>query len=383
VAPGWTPYHYGHWVFVRPFGWTWVADESWGWAPYHYGTWVSTSYGWGWVPGPAQQCWSPAVVHFSSYNGQVAWCALAPSEVHYAAVGINLGGGVSLGFSIGSVGCYYPANNAYCVPRTFNNIQVNRVTTVTNITTINNYYGATTATSTHFVPRNASASGASFVSADGFGHGGAPQLLARNQTAAFSQGQSMVPQGNRVLSGPPGVQVSHESFTPTHSFTSSAPPATVLNRPLLRPNLPPTIANISAPTRTQFVTPHPSQLITPSPRQSFSQPIRPNPIVDPAPRQPNNVGSSSRQPATNPNRPAQNRPSPNQPNPTRPNDSRPNFSRPSQPSPSQAGSGRPSSNRPTGSFGGSRPAPSRTQPQNRPKSQPKQYRNKDKSKDGH
>jgi hypothetical protein len=70
---GWRPYHHGHWVWVDPFGWTWVGAEPWGWAPYHYGTWVHSDYGWAWDPGPAQQCWTPAACSFSSYNGDVAW----------------------------------------------------------------------------------------------------------------------------------------------------------------------------------------------------------------------------------------------------------------------------------------------------------------------
>jgi hypothetical protein len=170
-------------------------------------------------------------------------------------------------------------NNSYCEPRTFNNVQVNRITNVTNITTINNYYGSTAATSTHFVPTNASHNGASFVSAGGFGNGGTPQSLGRNQTVAFSQGQSMVPQGNRVLSGPPGVQVSRESFTPSHSFSASAPSQTVLNRPVVRPNVPAGIDKVSAPTHTQFL----------APRQSNAAPGRVNPIRTgtPSPVSPN------------------------------------------------------------------------------------------------
>ncbi len=36
VAVGWSPYHYGHWVWVSPWGWTWVDDAPWGFAPSHY-----------------------------------------------------------------------------------------------------------------------------------------------------------------------------------------------------------------------------------------------------------------------------------------------------------------------------------------------------------
>ena len=40
VAADWAPYRYGHWVWVAPWGWTWVEDEPWGFAPFHYGRWA-------------------------------------------------------------------------------------------------------------------------------------------------------------------------------------------------------------------------------------------------------------------------------------------------------------------------------------------------------
>jgi hypothetical protein len=54
--PAWSPpvgrhIIYGRWVWVVPWGWTWVDDAPWGFAPFHYGRWVYVSY-WAWVPGP-------------------------------------------------------------------------------------------------------------------------------------------------------------------------------------------------------------------------------------------------------------------------------------------------------------------------------------------
>ena len=40
VVAGWAPYRFGHWVWVGPWGWTWVEDEPWGFAPFHYGRWA-------------------------------------------------------------------------------------------------------------------------------------------------------------------------------------------------------------------------------------------------------------------------------------------------------------------------------------------------------
>ena len=99
----WRPYQFGDWVWVEPFGWTWVSNEPWGWAPYHYGTWVHESWGWAWVPGPVNQYWCPAVVNFSEYDGSIAWVALAPGEVIYPSA-FSLGfhnRGWSFFFSIG------------------------------------------------------------------------------------------------------------------------------------------------------------------------------------------------------------------------------------------------------------------------------------------
>ena len=40
VAPDWSPYSTGRWVYDPYYEWTWVDDAPWGWAPYHYGRWV-------------------------------------------------------------------------------------------------------------------------------------------------------------------------------------------------------------------------------------------------------------------------------------------------------------------------------------------------------
>src|SRR5579862_3592381 len=124
---GWRPYQDGNWVWVSPFGWTWVADEPWGWDPYHYGTWCHEPWGWSWCPGPAYQPWSPAMVDFTYYNGDVGWCALAPWEVRYpAAFSIGFGfGNWGLSFAIGSTACYYPVGPSYCAPYAWNNFYVN------------------------------------------------------------------------------------------------------------------------------------------------------------------------------------------------------------------------------------------------------------------
>ncbi len=82
---GWAPYHYGHWLWVDPWGWTWVDDAPWGFAPFHYGRWAYVDGYWGWVPGPvaARPVYAPALVAWVGGGaiGGVAWFALGPREV--------------------------------------------------------------------------------------------------------------------------------------------------------------------------------------------------------------------------------------------------------------------------------------------------------------
>jgi len=83
---GWAPYHNGHWLWVDPWGWTWVDDAQWGFAPFHYGRWAYVGGYWGWVPGPlaARPVYAPALVAWvggGAVAGGVAWFALGPREV--------------------------------------------------------------------------------------------------------------------------------------------------------------------------------------------------------------------------------------------------------------------------------------------------------------
>src|SRR5437879_11163840 len=72
IPVGWAPYRYGHWVWIRPWGWTWVDDEPWGFAPFHYGRWAYVENGWCWVPGPVvvRPVYAPALVVFVGDQGR-------------------------------------------------------------------------------------------------------------------------------------------------------------------------------------------------------------------------------------------------------------------------------------------------------------------------
>ncbi len=262
----WRPYYHGHWTFVNPFGWTWVSDESWGWAPYHYGTWVSRSYGWAWRPGPVNQYWSPAVVHFTEYGDRVAWCPLAPAEVRYPSL-LSVGfrsGNWSLFFSIGQAAVYYPSSRNYCEARPFNTGYVNHVTYIRNVTNVtnvtnvynNNSYFATNRnqyiTNNGFVPINArGAAGATYATRSNFGARAAFQTLPQaGGEAAFRQGRSVgAPAvGQRPLGGPLAVQPTRESLTPLHTFSAGArPSALALNRPVYHAPLPASIGRRALP----------------------------------------------------------------------------------------------------------------------------------------
>ena len=82
VYADWSPYRYGHWRWIPPYGWTWVNDEPWGWVTYHHGRWVFISGYWHWAPYPhpsyrwKRSWWKPAFVSFYYYGGSVCWYPL-------------------------------------------------------------------------------------------------------------------------------------------------------------------------------------------------------------------------------------------------------------------------------------------------------------------
>ena len=252
--PGWRPYERGHWVWLSPYGWTWVGDESWGWAPYHYGTWVMEPDGWAWVPGPVTQYWSPAVVQYCGDPNVVAWCPLAPQDVVYpSALTIGFSGGNwALSFSIGRSGCYFPSGG-YCVGRPWSNVYVNRTTNIYNITQVNNYYGSYRTNAIwkpggRFVPRNARY--AVYTNPAGFSRGGSFRPLPAARTSLFRTGRSFVggpsSAGGPQIAGPPNVRPTVASFTPLHrAATGARPDPKVIQRAVYRAPVPNVVAQHS------------------------------------------------------------------------------------------------------------------------------------------
>ena len=100
VMAGWVPFRFGHWVWIAPWGWTWMDDAPWGYAPFHYGRWVSLRGSWCWVPGPRplRPAYAPALVAWTRGPGfagpaaqapSVGWFPLGPREVYAPAYRVS------------------------------------------------------------------------------------------------------------------------------------------------------------------------------------------------------------------------------------------------------------------------------------------------------
>jgi hypothetical protein len=226
VPAGWAPYRFGHWVWVAPWGWTWVDDQPWGFAPFHYGRWCMVGGGWAWVPGPVvvRPVYAPALVafvggggfHFSvsfggGGGGGVAWFPLAPGEV------------------------FVPA---YHVSRTYVN-QVNVTNTVVNVTKVTNVYNYYTTNNTTNVERityvNRTAPNAvTAVSHETFVNA---RPVARNTVVIPQRELEQAP-----VSHTSSVEPMRTSVIGAGRPTSVAPPPAVANRLVVaqRPPAPPT-----------------------------------------------------------------------------------------------------------------------------------------------
>jgi hypothetical protein len=134
VVVGWAPYRYGHWVWISPWGWTWVDDAPWGFAPFHYGRWVEYRGRWGWLPGPivaVRPVYAPALVAWVGGPGGgvgVAWFPLGPREVFVPPYAVSRRYVTNVNVTNTNV------TNVY-VTNVYNNYTVNK--TVTNVTYVN------------------------------------------------------------------------------------------------------------------------------------------------------------------------------------------------------------------------------------------------------
>src|SRR4051812_16958868 len=130
VGSDWAPYRNGHWVYVSPWGWTWVEDEPWGFAPFHYGRWAYVRSSWCWVPGPVavRPVYAPALVAFVGGGG------------FSLSIGVGGGGGGVGWFPLGPGDVYVPWYRTS--PRYVQNVNITN--TRVNVTQVTNVYNNVT-----------------------------------------------------------------------------------------------------------------------------------------------------------------------------------------------------------------------------------------------
>ncbi len=351
VEAGWAPYHTGHWVWISPWGWSWVDDSPWGYAPFHYGRWVSVGGRWGWVAGPVavQAVYAPALVVFigggpGGFGGNVGWFPLGPREVYVPSYHVSEAYVTRVNVSSTTV-------NVTQVTNVYRTTIVNNTTTnITNIT----YANRTVQGAVVVVPQQA------FVSA---------QPVAKARVTVTPQQIASAPLSGRVAVAPTRASVmGAKAATAGHV---AAPPAAVASRQVVAKKTPPP-PPVPFAKQQQALAAHPGQPLARSEVQTLRPAVAARPAVKVAPpakkatpnvghpapanaARPGNPPAANERPATPapaqptpaPNHPAatpESRPQPNQPahppaqpkvqpEPSHPEPARPEA-KPAQPKPS-------------------------------------------------
>ncbi|HTQ60249.1 MAG TPA: DUF6600 domain-containing protein [Candidatus Solibacter sp.] len=225
TAAGWAPYHYGHWAYIAPWGYTWIDDAPWGFAPFHYGRWVVVGGVWGWVPAPPRPVVVGAVYVRPVYApALVAWVG----GPHFGVgVGVNVGW-----FPLGPREVYVPSYHVSRVYVTKINVSNTRVET----TVVNNYYDATVirhTTVTHVTYVNQRVPGAvmattsvAFTSA---------QPVARNSVRVDAREVSSAP----VAYGAPAIVPTRQAVLGAGVAARVRPPVVVESRAVVARRVPP------------------------------------------------------------------------------------------------------------------------------------------------
>ncbi len=233
VPTGWAPYRNGHWVWIAPWGWTWVDDAPWGFAPFHYGRWVTYGGYWGWAPGPVGY-WNPYYA-----PALVGWIGGPGFGVGFGFGGGGWGIGINFGwFPLGWGEPFYPrycgwghggwyrgggyVSNAYV--RNVN-ITNTRITNINNVT--NNYYHNTGVANAHYGFRNT------------------PGAVTAAPQSAFKSGLPINRAGGAVPRSAlgQGTMLRGVDATPTRQSVvggaaqaHNTPPASAFNRPVVTAN---------------------------------------------------------------------------------------------------------------------------------------------------
>ncbi len=247
VGPDWVPYRQGRWLWVEPWGWTWVDEAPWGFAPFHYGRWAYIGGRWGWCPGEARArpVYAPALVAFVGGSG--------------FSLSVSVGGGPAVGwFPLGYREPYIPwysASPAY--------VQQVNVAHVTNVTHITNITSVTHVTNVNYANRSV------------------PSAVTAVPGATFTQSR---PVTRAVLAGPAMQQLARAPVVgggaPIAPVRESLrgkpadvrPPETVLRRPVVAVRPPP-------PAPASFAV-RQAEIAKEEPNRPFH--VRPLPAVSPA-----------------------------------------------------------------------------------------------------
>jgi hypothetical protein len=219
VAAGWAPYRFGHWVFIAPWGWTWVDSAPWGFAPFHYGRWASVGGRWGWAPGPVVagvRCvYAPALV---------AWIGGGPGFGVSVAFGVS--GGVAW-FPLGPrevFSPWYHVSDDYV-------LRVNVTNTFVERSTVLSFYHSPDARNVSYV--NQRVGGAvTVVDHDTFVGG---RSVDRNSVRVSQHDIANA----AVYRGGPVVQPEHDSVVGDVRASNRRPPAAVENRTVVAKRVPP------------------------------------------------------------------------------------------------------------------------------------------------
>ncbi|HEX9748507.1 MAG TPA: DUF6600 domain-containing protein [Methylomirabilota bacterium] len=240
VAPGWSPYTTGRWIWDPRFGWTWLDDAPWGWAPYHHGRWIFVGSYWAWAPGPiiVRPVYSPALVVFLGgpivVGRPLYWAPLGWGEPVIRWWGRPRYVGVAWWGGWGG-------------PRVVNNVVLSRTTTV-NVTTINVY-------------RNVNVTNAVVgVSADRFGRGAVRPV----RLADAGEARRLTP-----VRGAVDVKPVAASVTGSAGAAATRPPDAVRARAVVATRAPhdaaPGLREQGLPAATSAAAPRPQQRIVPAP----------------------------------------------------------------------------------------------------------------------
>lgn len=359
---GWAPYRYGHWVWISPWGYTWVEDEPWGFAPFHYGRWVVVGGVWGWVP-----C-RPAAVGVAYVRPVYAPALVAWVGGPGVAVGIGIGGGAAVGwFPLGPREVYVPS---YHVSRTYVT-NVNVTNTTVNTTVVNNYY-------TNVVV-NKNVTNVRYVNQ------GAPNAVTATSGQAFANGQpvrnNMVRVDERqvaraqVAYAAPATPPTRQAVLGAGRPASVRPPAALATRAVVAKTAPPPPPARFERQQAAIQQNGGRPLAISQTRQIQQQeqpkaPVRMAPAARPGtPTQ--NAGNRQGQPqnANRAGQPAANQPAPNQ----QPGNAQPNNRPDNRPATAPANNERPNAERPSNNVpppNANRPASATPPANDRPNTPP-------------